>query len=83
MTLFLVFSDEIKESVEYLKNSTGHGDGDTVYEHWKVSLTYRRRTLKNKTFQNIRDVLDNWPAIKSSYGDQLVNFLKPIRITTV
>lgn len=71
LVLLVVFSDEIKKSVDYLKavyEDDEDGDIKIIMKHWYNSYNYRRATVHHKSYTNVAQVIDKWPIIKQEFG---------------
>lgn len=76
------YLDEIKSSVEWLKNCRPSGDDEefleSVIDNW--SKSYKYRCLESKLDETFEDMIREFPILKSPHGFTLVSDSSCIKI---
>lgn len=68
--MFLVSSEDIKESLEWLKNN--QTPWEIVLQKWTVTFEYRFGILMKSSEKNLNKIFEEWPLFKHPNGYELI-----------
>lgn len=69
--LILIFIDDIKEAVEWLRNHSHSPElFEIIKEKWIITHEIRKAEFKNKL---LSDIFDSWTILKGPRGHELVS----------